>query len=368
MKTTTAPTPEPVQSPTRQEQEPASTEVTEVAPGVLRLQLPVQIPGLGHVNCYALEDSRGVTIIDPGLPGPMSAAALDERLATAGFEPRHVHTVVVTHSHIDHFGGASRFAREGARVVTHESFQNWFELAGEQELLDSNSGADDAELEDPNEIIDRIVEFAPIAPWKNEPIDLPFINRDRVRSLVEYDRDFFRIPSPTTRLADADVIELGGREWVAVSTPGHTPDHMCLLDPASGTLLSGDHILPTITPHIAGIGGGDDPLAEFFASLERMHHLGVVTQVLPAHGHPFTDLGGRADTIHQHHLDRLAAISKLLLTRGPETVTDLSHQLFKPASWGGLAESETYAHLEHLRLSGRASCEEIAGTLHYEAA
>ena len=59
---------------------------------------------------------------------------------------------------------ANRFAREGARVVTHESFQNWFDLAGEQELLDSESKADDEELEDPNEIIDRIVEFAPTAP------------------------------------------------------------------------------------------------------------------------------------------------------------------------------------------------------------
>ena len=31
-----------------------------------------------------------------------------------------------------------------------------------------------------------------------------------------------------------------------------------------------------------------------------------------------------------------------------------SQQLFKPRSWGSMAESETYAHLEHLRLLGDA--------------
>ena len=61
---------------TKQEQEPASEEVTEVADGVLRMQLPISLPGLGHVNCYALVDGNGVALVDPGLPGPESGSAL----------------------------------------------------------------------------------------------------------------------------------------------------------------------------------------------------------------------------------------------------------------------------------------------------
>ena len=53
----------------RQEKQPASTEVTEVAPDILRMQLPISLPGLGHVNTYALCDDRGVAVVDPGLPG-----------------------------------------------------------------------------------------------------------------------------------------------------------------------------------------------------------------------------------------------------------------------------------------------------------
>src|SRR5690606_13209487 len=94
--------------PRKQEQERATSEITEVAPGILRSQLPIAMPGLGHVNCYLLEDERGVAVVDPGLPGPGSWRALVDRLKRAGFKPRHVHTVIVTHSHPDHFGGAGR--------------------------------------------------------------------------------------------------------------------------------------------------------------------------------------------------------------------------------------------------------------------
>jgi glyoxylase-like metal-dependent hydrolase (beta-lactamase superfamily II) len=94
------------QRPSKQEQEPAGDDVTEVAPGVLRAQLPIDMPGLGHVNCYVLEDERGAAIVDPGLAASASRRVLKARLASAGIPFRRVHTVVVTHSHPDHFGAA----------------------------------------------------------------------------------------------------------------------------------------------------------------------------------------------------------------------------------------------------------------------
>ena len=96
--------------PKKSEQEPASEEITEVAPGILRMQLPIWMPGLGHVNMYGLVDGDGVALIDPGLPGPQSWRALRKRLKDAGIPMKRVHTVIVTHSHPDHFGGAGRLA------------------------------------------------------------------------------------------------------------------------------------------------------------------------------------------------------------------------------------------------------------------
>ena len=115
-------------APRRQEQEPASDEVVEVAPDILRMQLPISLPGLGHVNCYALGDDRGVAVVDPGLPGKANWNALVDRLRQAGYAPKDVHTVIVTHSHHDHFGGAGVLRhRVGAEVLTHRAFRTWFD-------------------------------------------------------------------------------------------------------------------------------------------------------------------------------------------------------------------------------------------------
>ena len=93
-------------------------------------------------------------------------------------------------------------------------------------------------------------------------------------------------------------------------------------------LLSGDHVLPTITPHIWGIGAGVDPLQRFFDSLARMHELDGVTMVLPAHGQPFNDLDGRVDAIRDHHLERLDKLRQAGRDLDGGTVEEFSQRLF----------------------------------------
>ena len=111
----------------RQEQEPADDQILELAPDLYRLQLPISMPGLGHVNCYALEDDRGLALVDPGLPGEASWKVLAERLGQLGARVEHVHTVVVTHSHPDHFGGVHQLRDEsGANLLTHADFRSAF--------------------------------------------------------------------------------------------------------------------------------------------------------------------------------------------------------------------------------------------------
>ena len=348
----------------RQEQESATEEITEVAPGILRTQLPIALPGLGHVNCYVLEDERGIALVDPGLPGPDSWAALMARLASAGFKLEHVHSVVVTHSHPDHFGGAPRLQREtGADLITHRSFKLWWDL--------------EADAEDPEAVANGtapapVVPRAPTGHW-DRPTPwggLPFRPQMEGSSSEELRRNLFEdmgIPRPTVRLDDAQVVRLAGREWVAVHTPGHTPDHLCLYDPVEGIVLSGDHVLPTITPHISGLGEAADPLAEFFHSLDRMDELSGVSTVLPAHGHPFTDLHGRVDAIRTHHVGRLDKLREASGEMGRmATVNELMQHLFSERAWGSMAESETFAHLEHLRLGGLADQTTVDGVMLYE--
>ena len=354
---------EPSLRPPKQEQEDATTDVTEVAPGVVRTQLPISMPGLGHVNCYVLEDERGIAVVDPGLPGDDSWGHLVDRLDRAGYAVADVHTVVVTHSHPDHFGGAMRLRHEaGADIVTHESFRTIFDTSD----LDDH---EDSEALDVNSPDDRLAAmeryFATPSPWGGRRAGPSPEFLERIRGQGGAPGSLFATPRPTRPLADGQTIKLARREWVAMHTPGHTYDHLCLYDPEFGVVLTGDHVLPSITPHISGLTPHADPLAMFFDSLRRMVDMPDVSIALPAHGHPFEDLGGRAEHIIVHHEERLDIIRDASADLPDGTVADFMQVLFRERSWGEMAESETYAHLEHLRELGEMDRHVDAGFARY---
>jgi len=346
----------------KQEQEPARSEVEEVAAGVLRMQLPIRMPGLGHVNMYALLDDEGAAVVDPGLPGPLTWRTIRNRLGQAGLAVRHVHTVVVTHSHPDHFGGAARFAREaGAQVVAHRAFRfGVLETSDEPEVsvedLAEQTGEAGAQVESHARALDA---WRSRTPWGGEHPMPGFRTRTKWRMARWLGRSF--IPPISRPVRSGDVLKLAGREWFVTHTPGHTEDHICLHDPDEGLFLAGDHVLPTITPHISGLSLSPDPLHNFFESLDRVAAIESVRHCLPAHGHPFRDLRARTEAIKRHHFERLENVKGIGRRLGPSTVRAFSRELFKPRSWGGMAESETYAHLEHLRLSGEASVHRDGG-------
>ena len=351
-----------MERPRKQEQEPASAQVIEVGPDVLRLQLPISMPGLGHVNAYALLDGRGAAIVDVGVPGPATWRALQARFKDAGIKVKDVHTVVVTHSHPDHFGTAGRLAKEsGAEVVVHSAFRTFWNNAP----CDHGDEIHDVDVDElPTENPWR----SKTTPWGGDGYKPP-LKRRLVWQLMRRSWTGMYTPiEPTRRVRNGDTLKLAGREWTAVHTPGHTLDHLCLHDPEGGLLLTGDHVLPTITPHISGLGAGRDPLAHFFASLDVVAELPDVRTVLPAHGHPFDDVRTRTEDIKEHHRGRLHKLREASAALGPTTVAELSHQLFRPERWGPMAESETYAHLEHLRMAGDAERHEQDGAMVYEVA
>jgi glyoxylase-like metal-dependent hydrolase (beta-lactamase superfamily II) len=140
-----------------------------------------------------------------------------------------------------------------------------------------------------------------------------------------------------------------------------------LFDPEHGLMLCGDHVLPTITPHISGLMRAQDPLKLFFQSLDKVASFGSQVKIaLPAHGDIFHDLAGRANDIKDHHIGRLDKLRHAAdeLDR-PASVMEMSTFLFAPRSLGGMADSETFAHLEHLRLTGEMKRTEVDGRYEY---
>lgn len=342
--------------PVKSEQLPATDEITEVAPGILRTQLPSDLPGLGHVNMYVLEDERGATVVDPGLPSKESWSAVRARLGDIGIPLSRIHSVIVTHSHPDHYGGAARLrAESGGDIITHRLFRTFW---------------------DPSEPPDLSVEelatvmrspFEP-PPWGGPAMHMPWSRRARLAMASRLPRVVqMRVPRPTVRLRDTDRARFARREWVAVHTPGHTEDHLCLFDPEGGVLISGDHVLPTITPHISGLTAHGDPLTLFFESLDKVGAFAPeVTIALPAHGTPFSNVGERVTAIKHHHEDRLQKIRDTSVDFDDwSNVTEFARHLFSPRAQGSMADSETYAHLEHLRLLGEFEQRERDGRFEY---
>ena len=100
-----------------------------MAPGILRSQLPIFLPG---PRPRELLLPRGRARRRHRRPRPARAAVVAGagRPPQAGraTSPKDVHTVVVTHSHPDHFGGAGRFRDSyGAEVVTPPQLPTWFD-------------------------------------------------------------------------------------------------------------------------------------------------------------------------------------------------------------------------------------------------
>jgi len=333
----------------RPEQRTATREVLEVAPGLWRLQLPLRMGGLRHINCYAMPDTQGAALVDTGMPTPWGFRALRNRLEAIGVAPEQVHTIVLTHSHPDHAGGARRLAAlSGATVIAHADFEG--------AVAQAPLGHDEVPLDDlPSELLpvardsagDGVNPWDAVLPWEGRG---SLFSRLLYSTAVGIQRRL--VPGIDRHVVDGDSLTLGGRTWQVLHTPGHTSDHICLRDPDACVMLSGDHVLPSITPHISGRSRLENPLKAYFESLDRVERLHPRGLVMPAHGRPFDALPQRVASVRQHHVERLEQLFAIVQRRGG-TVRAHSRRLFARHAWGMMAASETHAHLEYLRQQGR---------------
>jgi glyoxylase-like metal-dependent hydrolase (beta-lactamase superfamily II) len=313
--------------------------VNELAPraeglpeGVLRAILPTPFP-VGPVNCYLLPGDP-VTLVDPGMVIPESTALLEAMLGSAGLSLAEVAQVVVTHGHPDHFGAAGWVAERSGAVV----------LSGEAER------ARILNLERPG--------------WLELLADLgiPESFREALPAVREAMRDMLHPlePSALRAVADGDLLAAGGRSWTVLETPGHAVGHVSLWDPESGTLLSGDHLLPQITPNPFvevddGPTGRRQSLIEYLDSLDRFVALDPAVG-LPGHGPAYTGVPGLVDRLRRHHSRRADQILAEVAELGEPTPYEVSCRLFPDLVDFGvvLGISEVTGHLDLLVAQGRA--------------
>src|SRR5205807_798612 len=111
-----------------------------------------------------------------------------------------------------------------------------------------------------------------------------------IRPLVE-------LVQPDVLIEDGARVDLAGVELQAIWTPGHSPGYLCFWEGRRRLLLSGDHVLPRISPNISiHSQQRPDPLADFLESLMKVRGLDA-EEVLPAHEWRFRNLAARVDEL-----------------------------------------------------------------------
>jgi glyoxylase-like metal-dependent hydrolase (beta-lactamase superfamily II) len=327
----------------------------EVRPGLWQIGVPFPDNPLGYTLVYLVESDRGPVLIDAGWDDDESWDALVAGFRAAGSDVSECYGVLVTHVHPDHHGLSGRVRQASdAWVAMHERDATTVEhLSG---AMRQDHGGDDRSAMTSPDFNDELVAVLLDAGAREDELAAAPAPPVRRRA-----RRFRPLAAPDRTIDDGERVDVPGWDLEAVWTPGHTPGHLCFHLPAHHLLLSGDHVLPTITPHIS-ISRRDragDPLGDFLDSLQKVAGLGA-DEVLPAHRHRFGDLPRRVEEITRHHHDHLADI-EAILAQGPASLWQIAARLRWNRPWEELplglrrsAVNETAAHLRYLTRRNRA--------------
>lgn len=309
--------------------------VERLAGGLWSVPVPIPDNPLRYTLCYLVPGDHGLVVVDPGWDTAEGWRALISGLDAAGATVGDVLGIVATHVHPDHHGLSARLSAEsGAWVAMHPAERDTLPQRIEQE-----AGTD------------RLARAARRLRGEGAPEEAIA----EMLSLLDDDAPgVAAMAEPDILLNDGDCVPLPGRRLHALWTPGHTPGHLCLREPDAQLLLTGDHVLPRVTPNV-GLqpGRGDKPLRRFLESLEAV---AVYTEheALPAHEYRFSGLDIRVRQLHRHHAQRNSELLDMVDAVGEPSLWELAERMSWARPWAEIglmryaALAETAAHADYL--------------------
>ncbi|MEO1658958.1 MAG: MBL fold metallo-hydrolase [Pseudomonadota bacterium] len=214
---------------------------------------------------YLLQGTDQTVVIDPGPDDEGHVALLAEAAPTP------IKTILITHTHSDHSGGANRL-RNLTGAVTY----------GFGPHPNPPGGS---------------------APALDEGADFGF--------------------TPAHELKDGEQVPVEGLTITAIHTPGHISNHLCFHLGEENALFTGDHMMGWATTVVAP---PDGDMASYMKSLDLLLARDDAIYY-PTHGAPITEPHAFVEAVKAHRLGRDHALMSAL-AKGPQTIGDLVDQIY----------------------------------------
>ncbi|MBK8029832.1 MAG: MBL fold metallo-hydrolase [Chloroflexi bacterium] len=307
----------------------------DAATGARIYRLPVEaFPGF-IVYCYVLLEQGVPTLIDCGSGIGNSGDQLVAGIAALrtefgeALDISDIRRVLITHGHIDHFGG----------------------LGGVLDLTTAQVGVHPLDRRVLTNYEERVIIATKDLRVYLERAGIPAERRTKLMEMYGFGKKFFR--SVNVDFALDEGIELDGMRFI--HTPGHCPGQVCIV--IGDVLISADHVLAVTTPHqapesITAYTG----LGHYFEALAKVARLDGIRVALGGHETPIYNLHERIGEIRASHERKLERVETIMRDMGqPCTIGAISRGMY-PERHGYdvlLALEEVGAHVEYLYQHGR---------------